>query len=159
MSTSYTATTFIEAEPDRVFEYVRVPENQPSWAINFVRSTRPLSDGRYAMQTPAGELIYRIEEDSQCRTVDFVYETPEGETTMILPTRVVSHGRGSVFTFTIGSLTWATSSGKEDSRGSTRNSRSSRSCLRLEAATAFTESCGKGPALITRASLLNFRED
>lgn len=101
MSTSYTATTFIEAEPDRVFEYVRVPENQPSWAINFVRSTRPLSDGRYAMQTPAGELIYRIEEDSQCRTVDFVYETPEGETTMILPTRVVSHGRGSVFTFTI----------------------------------------------------------
>ena len=101
MSTSYTATTFIEAEPDHVFEYVRVPENQPSWAINFVRSTRQLSDGRYTMQTPAGELIYRIEEDSQCRTVDFVYETPEGETTMILPTRVVSHGRGSVFTFTI----------------------------------------------------------
>jgi hypothetical protein len=101
MSTSYTATTFIEANPDYVFEYVSVPENQPSWAINFVRSTRSLSDGRYAMQTPAGELIYRIEYDSRCRTVDFVYETPEGETTMILPTRVVPHGRGSVFTFTI----------------------------------------------------------
>jgi hypothetical protein len=101
MSTSYTATTFVEAEPDRVFEYLRVPENQPSWAINFVRSTRPLSDGRYAMQTPAGELIYRIEDDSRCRTVDFVYETPEGETTMILPTRVVPHGSGSVFIFTI----------------------------------------------------------
>jgi hypothetical protein len=43
--------------------------------------------------------------------------------------------------------------------GSTRNSRSSRSCLRLEAATAFTESWGKGPALFTPASLLNFRED
>jgi hypothetical protein len=101
MSTSYTATTFVEAAPDRVFEYVRVPENQPSWAINFVHSTHPLSDGRYAMQTPAGELIYRIEEDSRCRTADFVYETPEGETTMILPTRVVPHRRGSVFTFTI----------------------------------------------------------
>ena len=101
MSTSYTATTFIEAEPDRVFEYVRVPENQPSWAINFVRSTRPLSDGRYAMQTPAGELIYRIEADPGCRTVDFFDETPEGETTMILPTRIVPHGRGSVFMFTI----------------------------------------------------------
>jgi hypothetical protein len=101
MSTSYSATTFVEADPDRVFEYVLVPENQPSWAINFVRSTRPLSDGRYAMQTPAGELIYRIEEDPRCRTVDFVYETPEGETTMILPTRVVPHGRGSVFIFTI----------------------------------------------------------
>jgi uncharacterized protein YndB with AHSA1/START domain len=101
MSTSYTATTYIEVGPDHVFEYLRVPENQPSWAINFVRSTRPLSDGRYAMQTPAGELIYRIEDDSRCRTVDFVYETPEGETTMILPTRVVPHGGGSVFTFTI----------------------------------------------------------
>jgi polyketide cyclase/dehydrase/lipid transport protein len=101
MSTSYTATTFVEADPDRVFEYVRVPENQPFWAINFVRSTRPLSDGRYAMQTPAGELIYRIEEAPRCRTVDFVYETPEGETTMILPTRVVPHGGGSVFIFTV----------------------------------------------------------
>ena len=101
MFTSYTATTFIDADPERVFEYVRVPENQPSWAINFVRSTRPLSDGRYAMQTSAGELIYWIEEDPRCRTVDFVYETPEGEKTMILPTRVVPHGRGSVFTFTI----------------------------------------------------------
>jgi hypothetical protein len=101
MTTSYTATTFIEADPDHVFEYVRVPENQPAWAINFVHSTRLLSDGRYAMQTPAGELIYRIEYESQCRTVDFVYETAEGRTTMILPTRVVPHGRGSVFIFTI----------------------------------------------------------
>jgi hypothetical protein len=101
MSTSYTATIFIEADPDRVFEYVRVPESQPSWAITFVRSTRPLSNGRYVMQTPAGELIYRIEEDPRCRTVDFVYETPEGEKTMMLPTRVVPHGSGSVFTFTI----------------------------------------------------------
>jgi uncharacterized protein YndB with AHSA1/START domain len=78
MFTSYTATAFIEADPERVFEYVRVPENQPYWAINFVRSTHPFAGGRYAMQTPAGELIYRIEEDPRCLTVDFVYETPEG---------------------------------------------------------------------------------
>jgi hypothetical protein len=101
VQTSYTASVFIEAVPDRVFEYVRVSENQPDWAVNFVRETRPLGDGRYAMLTPAGELIYRIEADPGCRTVDFVYETPEGETTMILPTRIVPHGRGSVFTFTI----------------------------------------------------------
>lgn len=118
MSTSYTAKIFIEADPERVFEYVRVPENQPSWSINFVLSTRLLSDGRYAMQTPAGELIYRVEEDSRCRTVDFVYETPEGQTTMILPTRVVPHGGGSVFTFTVhrqpgmGDVEW-----KEGQRG------------------------------------------
>jgi uncharacterized protein YndB with AHSA1/START domain len=106
MSASYTATTFIDADPERVFEYVRVPENQPSWAINFVRSTRPLSDGRYAMQTPAGELIYRIKEDPRCRTVDFVYETPEGQKTMILPTRVVAHGSWSVLYVHSPSAAW-----------------------------------------------------
>jgi hypothetical protein len=117
-----------------VHRHVCVAENQPAWAINFVRSTCPLSDGRYAVRTPAGELIYRIEEDSGCRTVDFVYETPEGETTMILPTRVVPHGRGSVFTFTIhrqhgmSDLEW-----EEGQRGSTRSLWSSRSCLRCDA--------------------------
>src|SRR5215213_1944465 len=99
MSTSYTATVFIEAAPDRVFEYVRVPENQPSWAINFALSTRALSDGRYVMRTPFGEMVYRVEAELRCRTVDFVFETPGGEN--ILPTRVVGHGQGAVFTFTI----------------------------------------------------------
>jgi uncharacterized protein YndB with AHSA1/START domain len=99
MSTSYTATVFIEAVPDRVFEYVRVPENQPSWAVNFALSTRPLSDGRYVMRTPFGEMVYRVEAEPRCRTVDFVFEAPGGEN--VLPTRVVPHGSGAVFTFTI----------------------------------------------------------
>jgi hypothetical protein len=99
VSTSYTATVFIGAAPDKVFEYVRVPENQPSWAINFALSTRPLSDGRYVMRTPFGEMTYRVEVDRRCRTVDFVFESPDGEN--VLPTRVVPHGPGAVFTFTI----------------------------------------------------------
>lgn len=97
--TSYTATVFIEAGPDQVFEYVRVPENQPSWAINFALSTRPLSDGRYVMLTPFGEMVYRVEVKPRCRIVDFVFETPGGEN--VLATRVVPHGPGAVFTFTI----------------------------------------------------------
>jgi hypothetical protein len=39
---AYTSSVVIDRSPDDVFGYVRVPENQPEWAINFVRSTRPL---------------------------------------------------------------------------------------------------------------------
>ena len=81
MSTSYTATVFIEAGPDRVFEYVRVTENQPAWAVNFALSTRPRSDGRYVVRTPFGEMVYRVEAEPRCRTVDFVFETPGGRRT------------------------------------------------------------------------------
>src|SRR5215204_2028780 len=99
MPMSYTATVFIEAAPEEVFEYIRIPENQPEWAVNFALSTSPSTAGRYVMETPVGEMVYRVEADPQCRTVDFVFETPDGEN--VLPTRVVPHGSGSVFTFTI----------------------------------------------------------
>jgi uncharacterized protein YndB with AHSA1/START domain len=46
MQKGYTATVSIEAAPDKVFEYVSVPESQPEWAVNFVRSTRPLQTPR-----------------------------------------------------------------------------------------------------------------
>ncbi len=95
----YTGSTLIEVPPKRVFEYVCVPEHQPEWAVNFVHSTRPLGDGRHLMETPVGEMTYRLEVDSQRGTVDFVFETPQGES--ILPTRVTPHPAGSVFSFTI----------------------------------------------------------
>lgn len=95
----YTGSTLIEAAPERVFAYVSVPENQPEWAVNFVRSTRPLGDGRHVMETPVGEMIYRLEMDSQRGTVDYVFEGADGES--VLPTRIVPHPAGSVFTFTL----------------------------------------------------------
>jgi uncharacterized protein YndB with AHSA1/START domain len=102
MGSAYTATTVIDAAPDRVFEYVRRPENQPRWAVNFVRSTRPLGDGRYTMETPVGELTYRVEADAARGTVDFVIQSAWGDS--VLPARVVTADparRTSIFTFTI----------------------------------------------------------
>jgi uncharacterized protein YndB with AHSA1/START domain len=96
---AYTSTVVIEAPPERVFDFVRTPENQPRWAINFVRSTRPLNGDRYVMETPFGEIAYRIDADSQRRVLDWVLSGENGES--ILPARVTPHGRGSVFTFTI----------------------------------------------------------
>ena len=94
---AYTSSITIERAPDDVFEFVRVPENQPQWAVNFVRSTRPLGDGRYVMETPAGDLVYRLDADPKRRVVDFVFEPPGG----VLPARVIGAGDASVFTFTI----------------------------------------------------------
>jgi len=59
---------------------------------------RPLPGGRYVMWTPFGEMAYQAEVEPRCRTVDFVFATPGGEN--VLPTRVVPHGVGAVFTFT-----------------------------------------------------------
>ena len=103
MTSSYTSTVFIGVRPDEVFEFVRVPENQPSWAVNFALSTRALPDGRYVMSTPFGEMAYRVVVEPRCRTVDFVFEAPDGES--ILPTRVVPRGAGAVFTFIIHRVT------------------------------------------------------
>lgn len=99
MSTVYTASTVIERAPADVFAYVSVPENQPEWAINFVRSTVPLGDGRYVMETPFGPMTYRLEADPARGTVDYLFETPGGAS--VMPTRVVPHARGAIFMFTI----------------------------------------------------------
>jgi uncharacterized protein YndB with AHSA1/START domain len=99
MSTVYTATIVIERPPADVFAYVSVPENQADWAVNFVRSTSPLGDGRYVMETPFGPMTYRVEADAARGTFDYRFETPDGES--VMPTRVVPHARGAMFMFTI----------------------------------------------------------
>lgn len=96
---AYTSTIVIETPPRTVFEFVSLPENQPRWAVNFVRSTRDVGNGRYVMETPVGELEYRIDADAARGVVDWIFATPNGEG--VLPARVVPHARGSLFTFTI----------------------------------------------------------
>jgi uncharacterized protein YndB with AHSA1/START domain len=96
---AYTSTIVIDRSPEDVFDFVRTPENQTRWAVNFVQATRPLGDGRYVMDTPVGELTYRVEADPKRCVVDWVFMGDTGES--VLPARVVGHGSGSLFTFTI----------------------------------------------------------
>ena len=51
------------------------------------------------METPAGAMVYRVEADPQRGAIDFIIDGPGGDS--ILPARVVPHGRGAIFTFTI----------------------------------------------------------
>jgi hypothetical protein len=96
---AYTSTVVIERPPNHVFDFVRRPENQTRWAINFVQSTRPLGDGRFVMDTPVGELTYRLDADATLGVVDWVLLADAGD--QVLPARVVRHDAGSLFTFTI----------------------------------------------------------
>jgi hypothetical protein len=99
MSEVYTASTVIRRPPEQVFEFARKPENQPRWAINFVKSTEPIGAGKYRMQTPYGPMTYRVDADPAHGTIDFVFDTPAGSN--VLPARVVPHAAGSMFLFTI----------------------------------------------------------
>jgi len=99
MSSIYTATVVINRPPADVFEFVRVPENQVAWGVNFVRATQALGGGRYAMDTPVGRLTYRIASEASSGTIDFWFETSDGES--VMPARVVPHPRGATFMFTI----------------------------------------------------------
>jgi uncharacterized protein YndB with AHSA1/START domain len=96
---AYTSTVVIEAPPESVFGFVRTPDNQPRWAVNFVRSTRPIEGDRYVMETPFGEIRYRIDADPDRLVLDWILLSEGGES--ILPARVTPHARGSVFSFTI----------------------------------------------------------
>ncbi len=99
MSTVYTGSIVIDASPDDVFAFVRVPENQLRWAT-FVRTTRPLGEGWHEMETMFGEVRrYRLDADPATRTADLVMETTFGR--LVLPSRATPHARGSVYTFTI----------------------------------------------------------
>jgi hypothetical protein len=99
MSDVYTASTVILRPPQDVFGFVRKPENQPRWAIAFVKSTEPIGGGKYRMVTPFGPMTYSVEADAARGTVDFTFDTPKGPS--VLPARVVPHPAGSMFTFTI----------------------------------------------------------
>ncbi len=99
MNDAYTATVVIERDAEEVFRFVSAPENQPQWAINFVHATKPIGGGRYVMQTPVGELTYRLALDETRGVVDWLFETPGGTT--VMPARVVPHAAGAVFSFTI----------------------------------------------------------
>jgi hypothetical protein len=99
MSTVYTASTVIACTPAQAVAFMQDPDNQLRWST-FVRSTRPLGDGRHEMTTMFGDTVaYRIEADAARGIADLCMETPVGETCM--PVRATAHSRGCFFTFGI----------------------------------------------------------
>ena len=99
MSSVYTSSVVINCSPADVVAFMSVPENQMLWS-SFVRSTRPLGNGRHEMDTMFGNRVaYRIDRHDETGIVDIVLETPVGES--VMPTRATPHSRGSFFSFGI----------------------------------------------------------
>ena len=99
MSKVSCGSVVIGCTPADVVAFMKVPENQMRWST-FVKSTRPLGDGRHEMTTMFGDSVaYRIECNEALGVVDICMETPAGVSCM--PTRATAHSKGSFFSFGI----------------------------------------------------------
>lgn len=99
MSTVYTASIVAACSPAEMVAFMCDPANQLRWS-SFVRSTRPLGDGRHEMTTMFGDTVaYTIRADAACGVVDICLETAIGQVCM--PTRSTAHARGCFFSFGI----------------------------------------------------------
>jgi uncharacterized membrane protein len=97
---SETRTIAIAAPPQAVYDYVSDLAVLPDWAIGFARSIRRDGDG-WIVETAAGEEVsMRVETDPAHGVVDFV-GSPAPGAEFAAPSRVLAHGDGSVYVFTV----------------------------------------------------------
>jgi hypothetical protein len=95
---SDTQSIMIEAEPRQVHRFVADPANLPRWAVGFAQAVRQ-RDGRWMVQTAAGEMPVDVAADAVSGVVDFGMEPAPGVSATAY-SRVVPAGDGAVYTFT-----------------------------------------------------------
>ena len=97
---SETRTIAIAAPPQAVYEYVSDLSVLPDWAIGFARSIRR-ENGGWIVTTASGEQVpIRVDADRDHGVVDFV-GSPAPGAEFTAPSRVLAHGDGSVYVFTV----------------------------------------------------------
>jgi uncharacterized membrane protein len=97
---SETRTIAIAAPPQAVYDYVSDLSVLPDWAIGFARSIRQ-ENGGWIVTTAAGaEVPIRVDADRDHGVVDFV-GSPAPGAEFAAPSRVLAHGDGSVYVFTV----------------------------------------------------------
>ena len=98
---SETRTVAIAAPPAAVYDYVTDLSALPEWAIGFARAVRDEPDRGWVVTTASGEEVpIRIEGDPECGVADFVMSPAPG-VELAAPSRVLAHGDGSVYVFTV----------------------------------------------------------
>ena len=97
---SETRTIAIAAPPQAVYDYVSDLSVLPDWAIGFARSIRR-ENGGWIVTTASGEEVpIRVDADRDHGVVDFV-GSPAPGAEFAAPSRVLAHGDGSVYVFTV----------------------------------------------------------
>lgn len=93
-----TQTISIDTAPNRLVDFLADPNNLPRWAVGFARSVRQ-DDGRWLVQTGAGEMPVRIEANAATGIVDF-WMSPAPGLDVAARSRVVPRGGQSEYIFT-----------------------------------------------------------
>lgn len=81
-----TQTAIFSAPKKAVFTYLADIENLPRWATGFCKNLRR-QGGDYFVETPQGELYFRIDEDERTGVVDMT-AGPTKSSTITWPVRV-----------------------------------------------------------------------
>jgi hypothetical protein len=93
-----TRTISIDADPDKVVQFVADPQNLPRWAVGFAKSVRH-AGSRWYVETAAGEMGMRISADAKSGVVDF-WISPAPGAEALAASRVIPRGRKTEYTFT-----------------------------------------------------------
>ena len=95
-----TVTAVLDADQEKVFDYLSDIERLPEWATEFARELR--RDGEdYKVVNGLGEFFFEIRADADTGVID-MYAGPEKDQMALFPTRVVALPDGrSAYSFTM----------------------------------------------------------
>jgi hypothetical protein len=95
-----TVTTVLDADAEKVFDWMADIENLPAWATEFARELRR-EDGRYKVVNGLGEFFFDIRADRATGVID-MFAGPTQDAMAVFPTRAVALPDGRcAYTFTM----------------------------------------------------------
>ena len=90
----------IARRPADVYEFASDPKNLPRWAAGLARSEVKIDGGEWVADSPMGKVRVRFAPRNSFGVLDHEV-TLESGVTVHNPVRVLSHGEGSEFVFTL----------------------------------------------------------
>jgi len=94
-----TLSVSIDCPPERVYTFVRNPENLPRWAGGLASAVRKSADG-WIVETADGPLGFAFVADNDLGVLDHRVTLAPG-VDVLNPMRVVANGAGSEVSFTL----------------------------------------------------------
>jgi uncharacterized protein YndB with AHSA1/START domain len=91
---------YIARRPAEVYEFASDPRNLPRWAAGLARSEVRKDGDEWIMDAPSGTVRVRFVEPNSLGVMDHDVKLESG-VTVHNPMRVVPHGEGSEFVFTL----------------------------------------------------------
>ncbi|WP_257348434.1 SRPBCC family protein [Pseudalkalibacillus decolorationis] len=96
---STTLSITINKNPHETYEYIRNPENLPSWLTSFTKSVKKVND-QWVLETLDGPMNIRFVDKNEFGVLDH-YVTPTPEQSILNPMRVIPNDTGCEVLFTL----------------------------------------------------------